>query len=306
MRTRRVVLLTTIISSTFFIANLLAFLYSGSKAVLSQSLYAVTDIVGGLMIYWGIRVSREPPSHIHPFGRGKERFFWAFTAGLVTFSLTGAVVMIVGLLQFLDPARIVDIRGDLLVVGATLAAGTLSLAIAIRETRRDHLTVRELMRSDRQEMKVMVVQDVLGVLGAIIAIVGIYLVFMTHDERFDGAAATFVGALLVGTGIEFALEARELLVGKAIPVDEGKEILSIVERYPFIRGVVGIQSMMLGPDDILVILRLNFIDMLTTDDIEMHIDQLRRFVMAECPSVRHLIIEPVSESSRRASSLSLE
>ena len=299
MRTRRVVLLTTIVSAIFFSLNLLAFTYSGSKAVLSQALYAVTDIVGGLMIYWGIRVSREPPSLVHPFGRGKERFFWAFTAGLVTFSLTGAVVMIFGLLQFVDPTRIVDVRADLLVVGATIVAGTFSLALALSEMRRDHVSLSQLMSSDRQEMKVMVVQDVLGVIGALVAILGIYFVFITHNDRFDGAAATFVGALLVGTGIEFAIEARELLVGKAIPLDEGREIMSIVERYPFIRGVVGFQSMLLGPEDILVILRLNFIDMLTTDDIEMHIDQLRRFVMAECPSVRHLIIEPVSEKAAR-------
>lgn len=143
----------------------------------------------------------------------------------------------------------------------------------------------------------MLVQDVLGVVGALVALTGISLVYLLHDGRFDGVAAAFVGAILIGAGIEFAMEAKELLVGKAIPVTEGKEILSIVERYPFIRGVEGMQSMVLGPEDLLVILKLNFVDGLNTDDIEMHIDQLRRFVMGQCPSVRHLILEPVAERS---------
>ncbi|MCL4323918.1 MAG: cation diffusion facilitator family transporter [Candidatus Thermoplasmatota archaeon] len=297
MRTRRVVILTTTISTLFFSLNLIAFAVSGSKAVLSQALYAVTDILGGLMIYWGMRASREPPDHVHPFGRGKERFFWAFTAGLVTFSLTGAVVMIYGILQILDPVRLVDLRVDIGVVAATMCAGGLSLYLVLGELRKFGISVQDLMSSDSQEMKIMLVQDVLGVVGALVALTGISLVYLLHDGRFDGVAAAFVGAILIGAGIEFAMEAKELLVGKAIPVTEGKEILSIVERYPFIRGVEGMQSMVLGPEDLLVILKLNFVDGLNTDDIEMHIDQLRRFVMGQCPSVRHLILEPVAERS---------
>lgn len=295
MRTKRVVVVTMGISAVFFSLNLVAFAASGSRAVLSQALYAITDIVSGLMIYWGMRMSEEPPTLVHPFGRGKERFFWAFASGLVTFSLTGFVVFAYGLFQVLDPVRILDLRADLIVVGATLVSSTTTLVIILLELRRDGTSVRALMESDHQEMKLLMVQDIIAAIGALAAITGLYLVYATTDPRFDGYAASVVGALLFGTGISFTIEARELLVGKAVSMDITRRILGIVERYPYIRGVLGMRSMLLGPEEILITLRVNFVDDLTTDDIEMHIDQLRQFVRGECPTVRYLIIEPVSE-----------
>lgn len=299
MRTRTIIAITLTLDMVFFGVNLAVFLYGGSKAVLSQALYAVTDVVGGFMIYWGMRPGLAEPSSTHPFGRGRESFFWAFTAGLVTFSLTGFLVLVEGVLQILNPTRISAIGDDLVAVAGTLVVALGTLLFLLYEFAQDGMTIRKVMESDHQEMKIVLVQDAVGLVGGAAALTGIYLVFLTGNSLFDGLAASVVGLMLIGTGFVFAADARDLLVGKGISAKEGKTILSIVERYPYVRHVQEIKSMIVGPDEVLVALRVNFVDELTTDEVEMHVDQLRRFVMGESPRVRYLVVEPVGDTARK-------
>lgn len=294
MRTRQVIVATLALDTCFFALNLFVFTIGGSRAVLSQALYAITDVVGSLMISWGMWASQIAPDMTHPFGRGKERFFWAFTAGLVTFSLTGFLVLATGILQMVHPSTVSDLTDDFLTVAGTLAVGAVSLTVILYELRRDHTTVQALMASDNQEMKILFVQDAVSLFGALVAISGIYLVSMTGNAFYDGLAASVVGLLLIGTGFVFALDARELLVGKGVSAEEGRTMLSIVERYPYVRQVQDLRSMLLGPEELLVVLRVNFVDELTTDEVEIHIEELRRFVTAECPRIAHLMIEPTA------------
>jgi cation diffusion facilitator family transporter len=295
IRTRSVIAATLSLDTAFFIANFLVFYFGGSRAVLSQALYTITDVIAGVMIYWGVKVSLEPPTHTHPFGRGKERFFWAFTAGLVTFSVAGFLVLVEGILEIMSPVHIIDLPEALATVAATLVASLVSLAIVLEEIREQKVTFETIMESEHQEIKMILVQDIVSMMGAGVALTGILLVYMTGNVLYDGLAASVVGALLVGTGFVFAMDAREFLVGKGVSAEDGKTILSIVERYPFVRQVQGMQSMLMGPDEVLVGLRVNFVNELTTDDVEMHIDQLRQFVTGEFPRIKHLLIEPVAE-----------
>ena len=107
-------------------------------------------------------------------------------------------------------------------------------------------------------------------------------------------AAVGVGVLLSVTGVLLAGESRELLVGKAISPGEARRVLDLVEKDARVRKVRGLQSMMLGPEDILVALRVNFQDGLTTDQIEGAIDQISARLRESFPMMRHLLIEPES------------
>ncbi len=285
---------TLLLDGIFFVLNLSVAISGGSRAVLSQAVYTVTDLIGAVMILLGHRASERPATPQHPFGRGKERFFWAFTAGLVTFSLAGALVLVEGGLQILAPRPITDLVPGLLTVAGTLASSLGSLLVVIFELRRDGETVESLLASDFQGMKTIFLQDVVSVAGAGVALVGLGLVRISGQAFYDGLSAAVVGFLLLLTGFTLAAESRALLVGRAMSEREGREILDLVSDYPFVRRVVGMQSMMLGPEEALVTLQVNFLDELSTDDIEIHIDQLQQFVKGSHGQVRHLIIQPVS------------
>jgi cation diffusion facilitator family transporter len=294
MRPQLVIIATMLLSGVLFAFNLAVALQGGSRAVLSQAVYTITDLVGGAFILWGFVAAQKPPSYDHPFGYGKERFFWSFTASLVTFTVAGVVVLIDSFGQIVSPTPITDIPSSLAVVGATLVASLVGISVTLRELRRGQETVTTLIESAQQGLKSIFYQDIVSVGGSVVAFVGIAIIYLTHWTIVDGLSAFGVGVLMLAMGFILAAESRALLVGKSVSPEQARTILQIIERDPRVRKVRGFQSMMLGPDDTLVALRVNFQDGLNTDQIEAAIDQVSLALRSEFPAIRHLVIEPES------------
>ncbi|MCI4330408.1 MAG: cation diffusion facilitator family transporter [Thermoplasmata archaeon] len=294
MRPLVIVWATVILDAGLFVVNLFVALISGSHAVLSQAVYNAADLVGGVMLVWGYTVSQKAPTYDHPFGYGKERFFWSFAATLTTFTASGLAVFADGFLQIVSPQPVGHLGAALAVVGATLAVSFAGIYVTLRELRQSRETLTDLLESSQQGLKAIFYQDIVSVLGSVVAFFGIVVVYRTQDFAADGITACGVAILLIATGFVLAAESRELLVGKAVSPEQARAVLALIERHPRVRRVRGLQSMMLGPDDALLALRVNFQDGLTTDQIETVIDQVSSTVREEFPSVRHLIIEPES------------
>ncbi len=294
MRSEVVIWATIVLDAGLSAVNFLVAERSGSHAVLSQAVYSLADLVAGVLLLLGTLTSQRPPTYDHPFGFGKERFFWSFTSILVNFTIAGLLVLIGGVDQILRPEPIARVGEALLVVGATIAASIVSLWVTLREVRRSRETLQSLLESSHQGLKSIFYQDVVSICGSIVAFSGILAVYRTGNDAVDGVAAALVGILLIVTGFVLAAESRELLVGKAISPTQARAVLQVVERHPRVRKVRTFQSMMLGPDDVLIALRVNLQDGLTTDEVEAAIDELSASVKGEFPVVRHLVIEPES------------
>jgi cation diffusion facilitator family transporter len=294
MRPQVIITATMVLDGALFAVNLVVAILSGSRAVLSQAVYVISDLIGGVLLVWGFVVSQRPPDHEHPFGYGKERFFWAFTASLITFTVAGILVIVPAVGQVSNPGAITNLNAALAVVAATALASVIGIWVTLRELRRGQQSLATFLESSHQGLKMVFYQDVVSVFGSLVALVGLYLVGRTHQEVFDGLAAIGVGVLLLVTGFLLAAETRELLVGKAIGPERARRVFELVERDPRVRKVRGLQSMMLGPDDVLVALRVNFQDGLTTDQLETAIDQISISLREALPAVRHLLIEPES------------
>ncbi|MGA7922511.1 MAG: cation diffusion facilitator family transporter [Thermoplasmata archaeon] len=294
MRPRVIIVATVILDAGLFVVNAYVAYYSGSHAVLSQAIYTVTDLIGGLLIFWGLLISNRPPDQTHPFGFGKDRFFWSFSSSLVTFTAAGLIVLVSGFQQALSPSPVDHVPYAILVVGITLAVSLAGIWITLRELRHGRETLSDLLESAQLGLKTIFYQDLVSVVGSGVAFVGLFLVQYTHNAAVDGITAMGVGLLLIVTGVVAAAESRELLIGKAISPENARRILQVVERDARVRQVRGLQSMMLGPDDVLVALRVNFQDGLTTDQIESAIDTLAVSLRSVYPTIRHLVIEPES------------
>ncbi|MDE1820626.1 MAG: cation diffusion facilitator family transporter [Euryarchaeota archaeon] len=294
MRTQLVLVASFALNVAFLAVNFVVFEAGGSHAVLSQAVNAATDLVAGLMILWGQRAAQFPASPTHPFGRGKERFFWAYSAGLVAFCLAGAFVMVFALQEILSPHPVGALREGLLTVAVTFAGNLASIFVVLLELRRDGGTVRALLTSMHLGVKTVFLQDAVSVLGGAVALLGLFLVQVTGLFALDGVAAFIVGASLLFMGLALARDGRELLVGRSRGAEETRALLALVEKYPPVRQVVGVQSMLLGPDDELVGLRVNFADDLSTNEVEMHIDRLGELIREHFPRIHYLLIEPES------------
>jgi cation diffusion facilitator family transporter len=294
MRTQVVVWATVALNATLFVLNLLVAVVSGSAAVLSQAVYAFADLVGSLLLMWGVIASQRPPDYDHPFGFGKERFFWAFSASLVTFTIAGLLVLTDGIQTVASPHHVSDVADALLVLGATLALSAVGIWVTLREVRRAQQAITDFLGSAQIGLKTIFYQDIVSVIGSIVAFVGVADVRQTGNDAADGIVASVVGILMILTGLVLAAESRELLIGKAISPAQARAVLTLVEKDAQVRKIRSLQSMMLGPDDVLIALRVNFQDGLTTDQLEQVIDRISATVRTAFPPVRHLVIEPES------------
>lgn len=294
MRSQVVIIATLLLNGALFAFNLIVALTSGSRAVLAQAIYAITDLIGSALLLWGIYASRLPADYRHPFGRGKERFYWALVSIVVTFTVAGILALTAGVDQVTSPSPVTHIGEALLVVGATLAVSAVGIAVMLREVRHSQQTLQSLLESRHIGLKSVFYQDVVSIVGCLVAFFSLLVVYRTSDYRVDGAAAIIEGALLVITGLVLTLESRGLLIGQALDPEEARTILGVVERDPRVSKVRALQSMVLGPDDALLALRINFHDGLTTDQIETAIDQITLALQQSHPVLRHVIIEPES------------
>jgi cation diffusion facilitator family transporter len=294
MRPQVVIIATLLLNASLFAVNLSIALLSGSRAVLSQAIYTVTDLVGSAFLLWGLYLSRRPADYDRPFGHGRERFFWAFVSIVVTFTVAGLLALTVGFEQLVDPTKITHIGYALIVVGGTVLASIAGIYVTLRELRRSRETLGALLASANQGLKSIFYQDLVAIVGAIAAFVGLLIVYRTGDDRVDGLTAVVEGLILFAAGVVLSAESREYLVGRALQPADTRAILSIVERDPRVAKVRGLYSMLLGPDDALLALRINFQDGLTTDQIEQTIDQVTAAIRKSRPSVHHVVIEPES------------
>ena len=103
--------------------------------MLAQAIFTITDLVGSSLLLWGLHLSKRPASHEYPFGRGKERFFWAFVSIVVTFTVTGVLALTEGVDQIVSPEPLSHLGEALLVVGATILVSLLSIWVTLRELR---------------------------------------------------------------------------------------------------------------------------------------------------------------------------
>lgn len=294
MRSQVVIIATLLLNGALFSLNLDVALISGSRAVLAQAIYSVTDLVGSALLLWGLYASRLPADYRHPFGRGKERFYWALVSIVVTFTVAGIVALTTGVSQVVSPSPITHIGEALLVVGATLVVSAAGIAVTLREVRLSQQTLQSLLESRHIGLKSVFYQDVVSIIGCFVAFTALVIVDRTGQYTADGAAAIIEGVLLVITGLVLTLESRGLLIGQALDPEEARTILSVVERDPRVSKVRALQSMVLGPEDALLALRINFHDGLTTDQIEAAIDQVTLALKETHPVLRHVIIEPES------------
>ena len=294
MRPQVVLTTTVLLNAALFTGNLFIADISGSRTVLAEAILTATDLIGSALLLWGLRLSRRPADLQHPFGFGKERFFWAFVSIVITFTIAGIVALVTGLDQWYAPRPIGHLPEAVVVVGLTLAVSAAGLAVTLRELRLGRETLQGLLESSQEGLKSVFYQDVVAIVGAVVALGGLLAVYETHLDAIDGAVAASEGFLLVATGVVLAAESREYLVGKALAPAMARDVLGLVERDPRVARVRSIQSMQLGPDDALVALRINFQDGLTTDQLETAIDQVGHAVRTAYPVVRHLVIEPES------------
>jgi len=276
----------------------IAAFFTKSSAMLSEGIHSLIDTTNGLLLLWGLKKSKEKPDKHHPFGHGKELYFWSFVVAIMIFALGGGVAIYEGIKHLTSSHHDVQFSKKLLfwnygvLAGAFLFEG-ISLWIAWKEFRKSHPEgfIDALRKSKDAVSIAVIVENAAAVIGLLIAGAGVSLSYYFKNPAYDGWASILIGLLLSYVAYFMAKETKHLLIGEAAVDEEIKEIEEIFRQYPQIEDFGNIKTMHLGPDDIMLGANINFKDDLSVRQIEPVVEEIKRKIIETNPDIKHIFIE---------------
>ncbi len=282
---------------------------TGSAAMLAETLHSIADTGNQVLLFLGMRLSERPPDPRHPFGHGKDIYFWAFVVSAMLFSLGGAFSIWEGLHKFLHITE----RGAVLawtygVLGGAFLFESISLGIAVRALAREKgdTPLWEYWRDNRDPtLPTVLLEDTAALVSLMIAGGGIWLSQMTGSLVWDSGASALIGVLLVGVAIVLALENYSLLIGEAAPQAVETTIRRLVSDDHEVIALIDLRTMHVGPQDILVALGIQFRPDLTTAQLEAAIERLQHAIRKALEGATNaglILIEPTRPGAEASAS----
>jgi cation diffusion facilitator family transporter len=267
---------------------------TGSSAMLSEGIHSAVDTFNGILLLVGLKLSQRPATEEHPFGHGKELYFWSLIVAVLIFGLGGGVSMYEGIQHIRHPEPMRDPMWNYVVLGlATIFEGS-SFTIALREFLKssgDQPFWNALHRSKDPTTYTVLAEDSAALAGLLVAAVGIYLSHRLDMPELDGVASVVIGVLLAGVAVLLIGQSRGLLIGEGIRPETARDIRSLALAHANVHGVGRVLSMYIGPDDVLVTIDLDFKEGTATDDAAADMSVIQRQVREKYPMIKRLFIE---------------
>lgn len=284
------------------IAKFVAFSFTGAASMLAEGVHSVADTGNQALLLWGGAQARRAPTPEHPFGYGRERYFWAFVVSLVIFSLGSLFALYEGISRLQDPHALTSPGWavGVLLVGIVLEGGSFSIAIRESNVVRGEASWWEFIRhSKNPELPVVLLEDLGALLGLVIALVGIALAMITGNALFDAMGSITIGILLGVIAVVLAIEMKSLLIGEAASQSVQERIRERIDGIEVVRRLIHMRTQHLGPDSLLVGAKIEFDSGLDVAGLAGAIDLVESEIRASVDVDAMIYIEPdVYESSR--------
>jgi cation diffusion facilitator family transporter len=274
---------------------------TGSSAMLSEGVHSLVDTGNGLLLLWGIHQSKQPADEEHPFGHGKELYFWTLVVAVLIFALGGGISLYEGILHVVRPVEQVDPVVNYVVLALAFLFEGVTWLVAVRQFGRvkGSLSYLRAMRESKDPTTFAVlVEDSAALLGLVVAFVGVALGHALGMPRLDGVASIVIGALLATVAVFLASESKDLLIGEGLNRQTRVSIVRLVNADPDVARLVRALSMHFGPSDVLLTMEIAFRPELTAAQIAVAIDRLDKGIRAAHPEVRHIFVEAQSIAAR--------
>jgi cation diffusion facilitator family transporter len=277
------------------VAKFAAFLITGAASMLAESVHSLADTGNqGLLILGAARAKREATLE-HPFGFGRERYFWAFVVALVLFSLGSVFAITEGIDKLRHPHELVSpaVAVCVLVLGIALEGWSFRTAVVAAQAARGSKSWWSFIRRSKSpELPIVLLEDLGALLGLVIALAGITLAAVSGDPRFDAIGSIGIGALLGVIAIVLAVETKSLLIGESAAKEVRGAIRGTIEGSPTVRRLIHMRTLHLGPDELLVAVKVEFDAGLDIADLASAIDDLESAIRQQTPIARVIYVEP--------------
>ncbi|HBL08712.1 MAG TPA: cation transporter, partial [Acidimicrobiaceae bacterium] len=237
------------------VAKFVGFLVTRSASMLAESIHSATDSANQALLLLGARRARRPASAAHPFGYGRERYFWSFVVALVLFSAGAVFAVYEGISKVRHPHEIDNVGWaiGILLVGVLLEMWSLRTAVVeANRYRGDSSWRRFIVDSKQPELPVVLLEDIGALVGLLFALTAVGLAETTGDPRWDGVGTLAIGLLLGVIAIVLAREMQSLLIGESADDADLEAIRMAIESVPAVDRLIHLRTQHLGPDQILV------------------------------------------------------
>jgi cation diffusion facilitator family transporter len=277
------------------VTKFVAFLLTGSASMLAESVHSVADTGNEVLLLVGRGRSLRPPSDEHPFGFGRERYFYGFVVSVMLFTVGAAFSVYDGIHKIVNPVPIRSPLVAIVVLAASAVLEGFSLHTGIAEAnkvRGDRSWGSFIRRTKAPELPVVLLEDLAALIGLAFAFAGVTLSALTGDGRWDGAGSLAIGVLLGTAAAILAVEMKSLLIGEAASAEVQRKIITALEDGPEVDQVIHMRTVHLSPDSILVAAKIAVRPADTAAQVAAGIDAAEKRVRAAVPIARTIYLEP--------------
>jgi cation diffusion facilitator family transporter len=299
---RKVVLAALAGNVAIAACKLAAAYLSGSTATLAEAVHSIADTGNQGLLLLGMSLAGRPPDERHPFGRARERYFWPFVVALLLFSAGGAFAIFDGVSHLTHPGGEVQSRGwSYAVLGVSLAIEAASFRIALDELRK--LTAGRPLAQALREVRdptipLVLAEDATAMAGLVLALAAVGASGWTGKEYFDPIGSVVIGLLLCAVALGIARLSHGLLIGESATPDDQARLRELTRQVRGVEAVVELLTLHLGPDDVLVAMKIAFSPALTVAELEDVTNAVEARIRAAMPRMRKIFIEADSRGDR--------
>jgi cation diffusion facilitator family transporter len=286
------------------VMKFVAYIFTGSGAMLAESIHSVADSGNQALLLLGGSRAKRKPTPSHPFGYGRERYFWSFVVALVLFSLGSAFSIFEGIEKIRHPHEVESPAWAFGVLGVAIVLETLSFRTAIQESlplKGDASWWSFIRHSRIPELPVVLLEDLGALLGLIFALVAVAMTVVTGDTLWDAVGTLMIGTLLGIIAAVLAWEMKSLLIGESATVQKQRTIEDTINGDARVRRLIHMRTEHIGPEELLVGCKIEFDPTLTMDQLAAAVNDVETAVRAAVPESRIMYLEPDIAAAAEAS-----
>lgn len=272
---------------------------TNSSAMLSEAIHSVVDTLNEILLLYGMKKAEQRPDALHPFGYGRELYFWAFIVALMVFALGAIVSIYQGIQHIIHPEEMQDPMINYIVLGIAILCEGFSWTVALRTFRKmkGKMSYFEAFRRSKDPTTFTVLfEDTAALVGLFIALIGIFLAHQLNIPELDGAASILIGVVLAVSAWLLARETKGLLLGETADPRLRENVLNIAQQDAAVYSANGVLTEQMGAHQVIASLSLEFKDDLTSDEIEACVNRIEAQIKQLHPEIITLFVKPQTKA----------
>jgi cation diffusion facilitator family transporter len=277
------------------LVNVTIAIFTGSTVMFAESLQGFADLTSVTMLLIGFERSKKRSNKQHPFGYGKELYFWAILSVFLIIGITATLSFFSGLQKWREPASVDHINIAYAALVIAVITNSYAFWLSLRKLLNNQPAkklIKVFLETSDVAPRTTLVLDAMGSLSAGFGLISLIIYGITRDGRYDGLGAMMIGVLLAILALTLLFTTKSLVTGRSAPKEMENEIKKAALSVAQVKNVLDLRTMMMGTNSILINIEVHLKDGLSTDQVEKAVDKVRENIQKKIPGRTHISVEP--------------